>query len=73
VSEGAGEARRPGVWVDLRYHEMVTGWGAIRIVRRPNKRPRRVCPHGAGVTIMVDPETRAPRNIRCEACYPPEA
>lgn len=67
-----GEAGR-GLWVDPRFSSMVASWSANRVERRPGKRPRRVCPHGLGVTIMVDPETRAPRNVHCGACYPPEA
>lgn len=59
-----------GAWVDPRFRRMVAGLALNRVERRPGKRPRRVCPHGAGVTVMVDPETRRHRNIECGECFP---
>ncbi|MEU5807082.1 hypothetical protein [Streptomyces sp. NPDC047718] len=61
------------VWVDPRFRELVAGWDRSRVEHRPGGRPRRVCPHGFGVTVMVDPESHAPRNVQCGACYAPGA
>lgn len=71
MSEEFGEAG-PRAWVDPRFRSMVAGMALNRVERRPGKRPRRVCPHGEGVTVMVDPESHTPRNVHCRACFPPE-
>lgn len=69
MSEGPGRRDR---WVDPRFREVVASWEKNRVERIPGKRPRRVCPHGSGVTLMVDLQTRMPRNIQCGACSSPE-
>ncbi|GGT05723.1 hypothetical protein GCM10010286_33670 [Streptomyces toxytricini] len=56
-------------WLDPRYREAMAMWAATYVERRPG-RPRRVCPHGSGVTLMVNPESREPLNVQCGVCSP---
>lgn len=72
MSEDSGEARSR-TWVDPRFHAVAATFATTRVERLPGKRPRRVCPHGSGVTVMVDPATGASRNVACAACSRPEA
>lgn len=67
MSEGPDEAR-PQEWVDPRFRGVAATFATFRVERLPGKRPRRVCPHGSGVTVMVDPETGGFRNVACATC-----
>ncbi|MGW2583107.1 hypothetical protein ACWCYZ_17520 [Streptomyces virginiae] len=62
------EEKPVGGWVDPRYREVVTLLGACQTVRGPGRRYRKVCPHGEGVTVIVDTGTGKARNVACAAC-----
>lgn len=62
------DERRPGVWSDPRYGEVLDYWQGLRTTRLANGRPRRVCRHGRGVTLTIDPATRKPLNTECTDC-----
>ncbi|MFD9488370.1 hypothetical protein [Streptomyces sp. NPDC059991] len=68
MSEEEGAERPRAVWSDPRYRDVVARWARHRTERRPGRRPRRVCPHGLGVTLTVDLATRKPFNVGCAAC-----
>ncbi|MFD9478061.1 MULTISPECIES: hypothetical protein [Streptomyces] len=61
------EARR-GEWADPRYREVIALLDTCRTVKTPGRRLHRICPHGAGVTVIVDPASGSPRNVACAAC-----
>lgn len=58
-------------WVNPRYREMLAGLSLTRVQRQQGRRPRRICPHGSGVTMMVDLHTGSPLNVACKACCQP--
>jgi hypothetical protein len=55
-------------WTDPRYRDLAAAWATTRSEPRTGRRPRRTCPHGNGVTLVVDEQTRAPRNLNCAEC-----
>lgn len=66
--DAVSEERRRAQWTDPRYSEAVTLLDTCRTVTGPSRRVRRVCPHGSGVTIIIDPVGGHPRNVACADC-----
>lgn len=68
LEDAVSEEARRGDWVDPRYRDVVTLLGTCRTVQSASRRRRRVCPHGEGVTVIVDLVSGRPRNVACAAC-----